>query len=55
MITVKNYKNKLQVEKRTVWLITILLSIAGFDWLKNIIVSILMKLYELIIQHALLL
>ena len=52
MGTTKHYINKLKVYKLTVWFITVLLAIVGFPYLKNFIVSILMKLYELFIQHA---
>jgi len=45
-----NYRTKIQ--KEIIWLITMLLMIVGLPLLKNIIVVILEKLYELFIQRA---
>jgi len=45
-----NYRAKIQ--KEIIWLITMLLMIVGLPLLKNIIVVILEKLYELFIQRA---
>ena len=45
-----NYRAKIQ--KEFIWLITMLLMIVGLPLLKNIIVVILEKLYELFIQRA---
>ena len=42
--------NRFNIEKQLVWLITILLMVTGLPLLKNIIVFILVKLYELFIQ-----
>ena len=44
--------NSIKLQKELVWLITILLMIAGLPLLKNILVAILVKLYELLIQRA---
>jgi len=49
-LTQNNYRAKIQ--KEIIWLITMLLMIAGLPLLKNIIVVILEKLYELFIQRA---
>jgi len=45
-----NYRTKIQ--KEIIWLITMLLMILGLPLLKNVIVVILEKLYELFIQRA---
>ena len=52
MATIKRYINKSKGDQRTVWFITALLVIAGFPSLKNFAVFVLMKLYELFVQHA---
>ena len=52
MATIKHYINKPKGDQHTVWFITALLVIAGFPWLKNFAVSVLMKLYELFVQNA---
>jgi hypothetical protein len=44
--------SRLKIEKEFSWLITIALLVAGFPLLKNAIVSILVKIYEVVIQHA---
>lgn len=44
--------NRLKIEKEFAWLMTITLMVAGLPLLKNAVVSILLKLYELFIQHA---
>jgi hypothetical protein len=49
-LTQNNYKVKIQ--KEFAWLITMLLMIAGLPLVKNIIVIILEKLYELFIQRT---
>ncbi len=49
-LTQNDYRTKIQ--KEFIWLITILLMIAGLPLLKNILVTILVKLYELLIQRA---
>ena len=49
-LTQNNYKAKIQ--KEFAWLITMLLMIAGLPLVKNIIVIILEKLYELFIQRT---
>ena len=36
-----------------VWIITLILMIAGFRYLKDILISIMMKLYELLLQKGL--
>jgi hypothetical protein len=41
-----------KVQKELVWLITIILMIAGLPLFKNAIVAILLKLYEMFIQRA---
>jgi hypothetical protein len=52
MTTLNHDTSRLKIEKRFVWLMTIALMIAGLPLLKNTVVSILLKLYELLIQHA---
>ncbi|HTN05494.1 hypothetical protein [Agriterribacter sp.] len=42
--------NSFNIGEQLVWLITVLLLIAGLPLLKNIIVFILVKLYEIFIQ-----
>ena len=42
----------LKIEKEFAWLMTIALIVIGLPLLKNAIVSILIKLYELLIQHV---
>jgi hypothetical protein len=42
----------LKIEIQFAWLMTIALMIVGLPLLKGVIVSILLKLYELFIQHA---
>ncbi len=49
-LTQNNYRAKIQ--KEIVWLITMLLMMVGLPLLKNIIVVILEKLYELFIQRV---
>jgi hypothetical protein len=49
-ITRNNYRANIQREYA--WLITMLLMIAGLPLFKNVIVVILEKLYELLIQRA---
>lgn len=49
-LTQNNYRTK--IKKEFIWLITMLLMILGLPLLKNIIVVILEKLYELFIQRA---
>lgn len=44
--------NRVKVQKEFAWLMTIVLMIAGLPLFKNIIVFILEKLYELIIQRV---
>jgi len=53
MATIKHYTNKSKGDRFTGWFITALFIIAGFPWLKNFTVSVLIKLYELFVQHAL--
>ena len=48
--TQNNYRAK--IHKQYIWLMTILLMIAGLPLLKNAIVAFLVKLYELFIQYA---
>ena len=43
---------RLKMEKEFAWLMTIALMVAGLPLLKNAVVSILIKLYELLIQHV---
>ena len=52
MKTVNYNISWLKIEKKFAWLITIALMVAGLPILKNAVVSILVKLYELFIQHA---
>lgn len=52
MITSKHYIPKTNADKSTVWFITALLSIIFFPYLRNFVVYVLLKLYELFIQHA---
>jgi hypothetical protein len=52
MATIKHYINTPKADRLIVWLITALLATAGFSWLKSFIVLILLKVYELFIQHA---
>jgi len=49
---VKHYINLSKVDKRAIWFITGLLGIVGFPYIRNFIVSVLIKLYELLVQHA---
>lgn len=44
--------NRVKIEKEFAWLITMVLMIAGFPLLKNAIVAVLMKLYEIFIQRT---
>lgn len=44
--------SRLRIEKRIIWLVTVALMIVGLPALRNILVFILEKLYELFIQHA---
>lgn len=48
-LTQNNYKAKMQ--KEFAWLITITLMVLGLPFLKNTIVAILVKLYEMFIQR----
>ncbi len=43
---------RLKMEKEFAWLMTIALMVASLPLLKNAVVSILIKLYELLIQHV---
>jgi hypothetical protein len=52
MTTLNHDTSRLKIEKGFVWLMTIALMVAGLPLLKNTVVSILLKLYELFIQHA---
>ena len=52
MKTLSNDTSQLKIEKEFAWLMTIVLMIAGLPILKNEIVLILEKLYQLFIQHA---
>ena len=52
MVGSKHYINLSKVDKRAVWFITGLLCIVGFPYIRNFIVSVLIKLYELFVQHA---
>jgi hypothetical protein len=42
----------LKIEKQLVWLITIILATSALPLLKNALVFVLEKLYELFIQHG---
>ena len=52
MEVTKHFLNKLKTDRLAVWFITALFTIIGFPYLKNLIVFILIKLYELFIQHG---
>ena len=52
MNTTNHYLNKLKTDRPAVWFITALFTIVGFPYVKNLIVFILIKLYELFIQHG---
>lgn len=52
METVNHEIARLKIDKLSAWLMTIVLMIAGLPILKNAIVLILEKLYQLFIQHA---
>ena len=47
----KHCLNKSKIETLAVWFIIALLTIVGFPYVKNLIVFILIKLYEIFIQH----
>jgi hypothetical protein len=44
--------NRVKAQKEFAWLITIVLIITGLPLLKNVIVFVLEKLYEIIIQRV---
>ena len=44
--------NRIKIQKEFAWLVTIVLMIAGLPILKNAIVSVLVKLYEMVIQRG---
>ena len=44
--------NRLEIEKKIAWLLTVALMVAGLPILKNAVVFIFEKIYELFIQHA---
>jgi hypothetical protein len=52
MTTLNHHTSRLKIEKGFVWLMTIALMVVGLPLLKNAIVSILLKLYEMFIQHT---
>lgn len=54
-MTPTNYDiRQLNIEKRIfIWFVTLALVLAGLPALRNILVFILEKLYELLIQHSL--
>ncbi|HET7116934.1 MAG TPA: hypothetical protein VFI29_10615 [Hanamia sp.] len=52
MTTLNHNFSRSKIEKEFAWLITIILIVAGLPILKNVIVLILEKLYQLFIQHA---
>jgi hypothetical protein len=43
---------QLKIEKEMIWFLTFLLMIIGLPILKNAVIFILAKLYELFIQHG---
>jgi len=49
---VKNFRSQLEITKHLVWPFTLMLTIIWLPWLREMIVWILMKLYQLIIQNA---
>ena len=52
METLTQDTNRTKIQNEFVWLITIIVMIAGLPLLKNAIVAILVKLYEMFIQRA---
>jgi len=52
MAAIKHYINASKGEQATVWIITTLLAVASFPRLVNFIVYVLIKLYELFVQHV---
>ncbi|HEY5370592.1 MAG TPA: hypothetical protein VIJ75_16525 [Hanamia sp.] len=52
MKTLNHDIRRLKIEKEFAWLMTIALMVTGLPLLKNAVVSILVKLYELLIQHV---
>jgi len=52
MKTLNHDIRRLKIEKKFAWLMTIALMITGLPLLKNAVISIFVKLYELFIQHA---
>lgn len=52
MKTFPHDTRQVKMEKEFAWLMTIALVVTGLPLFKNAIVSILIKLYELLIQHV---
>lgn len=52
MITSQQHISKRKFNKSEGWFITALLSIIFFPYLRSLVVYVLIKLYELIIQHG---
>lgn len=52
MKTLNHDTRRLKIEKEFAWLMTIALMVTGLPLFRNAIVSILIKLYELFIQHV---
>lgn len=52
MTSLNHDMRRLKIEKEFAWLMTIALMIAGLPLLKNVVIFVLVKLYELFIQHA---
>lgn len=52
MITARHYISKTNADKPAVWIITGLLFIIFFPYIKAFVVYMLLKLYELFIQHG---
>jgi len=52
MITSQHHIAKTSLHKSEGWFITALLSVIFFPYLRNLVVYVLLKLYELVIQHG---
>jgi hypothetical protein len=52
MKTLNHDIRRLKMEKEFAWLMTIALMVIGLPFLKNAVVSILIKLYELLIENV---
>jgi|GEM_PF-3372238 len=52
MVTLNDHTPDIKTVKSAVWFITILSSVIFFPILRNIILSVLLKLYDLFVQHG---